>query len=47
MGTQHAFPEQLLVGRTLGEQADNLAQWILGGYTALTIPLSRLRPSSP
>jgi len=30
-----AFPEEVLVGRTLDEQAESLADWIYSGFQAL------------
>lgn len=32
---QVAFPEAVLIGRTLDEQAESLANWILRGFEAL------------
>jgi hypothetical protein len=41
---QIAFPEQVLVGRSLEEQADALGAWVVAGFTALTAPLDQLIP---
>jgi hypothetical protein len=36
--SQIAFPEEVLTGRTLDEQAKSLAMWIVAGFKALTSP---------
>lgn len=40
--TRIAFPEEVLVGRTLEDQAASLGAWIVAGFHALTLPLDRL-----
>lgn len=37
-----AFPEEVLVGRTLEAQAASLASWVVDGFRALTLPLEQL-----
>lgn len=34
---QVAFPEEVLIGHTLDEQAESLANWILRGFEALEL----------
>lgn len=40
---QVAQPGEVLIGRTLEEQAESLAGWILGGFEALSVPLESLQ----
>jgi len=41
---QVAFPEEVLIGRTLDEQAESLANWILRGFEALELLHQVARP---
>jgi len=46
--TQIAFPEEVLIGRTLEAQATSLGQWVVRGYKSLTAPLRELdSPAGP
>lgn len=38
-----AFPEEILIGRTLEAQAAMLAEWVIAGFRALAMPLDELR----
>jgi len=40
--TRIAFPEEVLIGRTLEEQAASLGAWVVKGFKALTAPLQEL-----
>jgi len=43
---QTARPEEVLVGRTLDQQAESLATWIVTGFKALTMPVNQLPAST-
>jgi hypothetical protein len=40
--TRIAFPEEVLIGRTIEAQATALGAWIVDGFRALTLPLQEL-----
>ena len=40
--TRIAFPEEVLIGRTLEAQAASLGEWVVEGFKALTTPVQEL-----